>query len=342
MHPSKDTDLSRIPLQPRGVGRPRGERPGGFTLVEVLLSMSVLLFVLVFLCQALSHTSRIWSQGEAAKERMQTERVICDFIATELKTALLPIDRSKNNGLQLAVNPATVSGSFANRDCIFWQAPLASDQTLGDVAEIGYFVRWDTTSNAQNPRAQLCRFFASPSSGTAPNTWFQIYSNPTTWISDKIIQAVAPGDKASQYQGLFADNVVGLWIRCLDAYGQQITRDYSGASLQLPGGNYAFDSRRGYTDSRGEKTADYTDASGVRQPLCILPPTIEVNLVLIDATSAIRIGPSEQAAIAALSLTGAGADAGSFVAAAQNSLSLVKVRSGLRPYQMRIALVNAK
>lgn len=322
-------------------GKPTPASPG-FSLVEIMVSMSVLLILVILLSQALAHTSGLWLQGEANKERMQNERAICDFIATELRAALLPIDRTNTSSLQFVVNPpAVASGSYSNRDSIFWQAPLASDQTLGDVAEIGYFVKW-TAVNKTNPQARLCRMFINPGSGSTPSPLFKIYSDPSNWVSSAIIDAAVPADKANNYQGLFAEDILGLWVRCLDNYGNQIVQDYAGTSLQLANGNYGFDSRRGYTDSKGAKSPGYTDATGNKKPLCALPPAVEVSLVLMDAKTALRIGSSEQSAIMAAASSLQAPDADSFVAGAQTNPMLQRIKSGLRPYQIKLNLQNSR
>jgi len=324
---------------PEGRGR---DADAAFTLIELLAGMVLIILLALILSQMLAYTSDIWRKGEASKERMQNERVICDFIATEVRAALLPVDRTNRASLQFVVNPAGVSDAFSNNDAIFWQAPLASDQALGDVAEIGYFVHWDTTTDATNPRAQLCRFFVNPGSGTTANDAFLIYSNPDEWISDEVIQTVAPTDKTSHYQGLFAENILGLWVRCLDTYGEPITQDYAGASLALANGKHTFDSRDGYTDSKGRKSASYPDAGGTRRPLCTLPPMVEISIVLLDTKSAARVGPQEHADAVALYVDSGVTDAASFIAAARESPSLAKISSGMRPYQMRINLQNAR
>jgi len=297
---------------------PRGQC--AFTLIEVLVSMAILLLMVVLLHGILSGASGAWKLGEANKDRMQSARAISDFIANELESALLPLNRTSTNSLQLVVNPPGIS---TQRDSIFWQSPLAVDQTLGDVAEIGYFVRWDTQS-PQNPRAALCRFFVNltsrdPATGAiTANPNFLISSQPDTWLSDSVLDRVAPANAANDYLGLFAENVIGMWVRCIDSGGQVITA--SGTT---------FNSRTGYTDSLlGARAA------------CALPTMIDLSLVLLDARSAVRVGPAEMAAITGLVDTSANADA--FVDAAFQNSTLASFRSAFRAHHVRIHLRNSQ
>ncbi len=295
-----------------------------FSLIEVLVSMVVLLLMVVLLHGILSGASGAWKLGEANKDRMQNARTISDFIANELESALLPLNRTSTNSLQLVVNPPGISTQISHRDSIFWQSPLAVDQVLGDVAEIGYFVRWDTQTNPQNPRAVLCRFFVNltsrdPATGAiTANPNFLISSQPNTWLSDTLLDRVAPANATNNYLGLFAENVIGMWVRCLDSGGQVITA--SGTT---------FNSRTGYTDSLlGARAA------------CALPTMIDLSLVLIDARSAIRVGPAEMAAITGLVDTSTNADA--FVDAALQNSALASFGPAFRAHHVRIHLRNSQ
>ena len=315
-----------------------------FSLVELLVSLVILILLVFVLSQILTMTANTWMSGEAVKERMQNERAIGDFIANELRMALLPAGRKNTSSLQFVVNPSGVTASsYNNNDSVFWQAPIATDATYGDVAEVGYFIQWDT-STAQNPKAILSRFFVNPPSSSAGSTNYLIYTQPTAWINNTLIQSVAPANSANSYQGLFAENVVGLWIQCLDSYRVQITKDYNGNPLS----NDSYDSRNGYTDSQGHQSPSYTyvNSSGTSAtaPYCALPRMISVNLVLLDSQSAKRLGPSQQTAIQALVTSSASTStpASAFVTGALSNAGLAPIRSGFRSFQTYIYLEGSR
>lgn len=277
---------------------PRGRRTCGFTLLELMVSMAVLLLVVVVLGQMLSQSSNLWKQGEGNKERLQDLRATVDFIAGELQSALLPINRPSKENLEFTMNPAAASG-VRNKDSLFWQSPLAVDQSLGDIACIGYFIRWLGT--ADNPRPVLCRFYADPTD--ADN--FLIYSKPTTWLS--VLDTVAPATKARDYRGLFAENVVGLWVNLIGTNGAVLA-------------------------SSGTSWSSRNTAS--------LPAAVDIGLVMLDSQSAIRLTPALQSTITGL--VNSAPDAATFVTNAMANESLVPVAPGLRAYQTRISIQNGK
>ncbi len=299
-------------------------RRRGFTLVELLVGMTILAILVLLLGQMLSQVSGAWSMAESNKERLQNMRAISDFIDQELQAALLPINRTGTNSLQFVVNSPAIPAAYRNRDAIFWQTPLASDQTLGEIAEVGYFVKWDQ----QTPK--LCRFIVNPGktvSGVAvSDSNFLIYTNPSDWLSQGIIDAVAPANLANNYQGLFAENVVGLWVQCLDFTGKPITQDAGGTPFLSNG----FDSRRGYK---------YTDSNGVAVTKQ-LPAVVNLSFAMIDARSATKITASIKDAIS--TLAAGSANAQEFVTGAQANPAFRSVSQGLRYYQTSIYLQNSK
>jgi prepilin-type N-terminal cleavage/methylation domain-containing protein len=309
---------------------------GGFTLLEILVSIAILALIVVLLAQVANTASRAWISTEARKEVLQNVRAIGEFIGAEMRVALLPANRTSQSSLQFIVNPTASNGSYSNRDAVFWQVSLASNQTLGDVAEIGYFVQWNT-DDPQNPKARLCRFFVNPTTGDyTPNPDFLIYSNPTGWLTADLIRRTAPADKANAYNGLFAENVVGFWVQCLDAAGQPITKTYSGTAYTA----HAYDSRLGYTASDGSKNPGYTDSSGNAVLTCALPPMVELSFVMLDARTARKIGPSQQTAIQ--KIVAQSADASAFLTAAQADTHLANLFEGFRTHHTKVYLQNSK
>lgn len=225
---------------------------GAFTLVELLLAIVVLSLLIVLLMRMLNHTSGAWIGGRAQTDRRQSARVLADAIAQELQSALLPLDPSDPSNLQFTLNPSSVPAEYRHPDALFWQAPVATDRSFGDVAEIGYFLKWDE-SDISHPRPFLCRFFVNPTDSDN----YLIYRQPTQWLSGSILDAVAPANRVNgnAYRGLFAENVVGFWVRCYDGNREIIS----------PAEEY---------DSRVTKT---------------LPRSVKIFLVLIDSASVPRL-----------------------------------------------------
>ncbi len=215
-----------------------------FTLVELLVAVALLAFVSLILVGLASQGGKMWALAESQNQHRQRARAMLEFMVAEMREAVLPLDNSRPS-LQFVINPSNLDAKFLNRDAVFWQAPIATDESRGDLAEIGYFVRWDGT------QANLCRFSLDPSD---PD--YRIYKNPETWLSDALLDAAAPGDKAGKYRGLFLENVIGMWVK----------------AYQKDGTAYSGDSRTAL----------------------LLPAYVEISLVLLDGVSAKRVADAAE------------------------------------------------
>lgn len=225
----------------RSPGNPPRSR-AGFSLVEILAAMAVLSLVMLILVGLSDQMSRVWTKGLSQNQHRNRARSALTFMGRELRQAIVSPDTS-DTALQLVINPTSVTLNFPHS--IFWQAPVATDSSSGNIAEVGYFIRRDGN------RANLCRMLVNPT-----DTNYLIYdaSNPDKWVSDSVLDLVAPATKVSQYRGLFLENVLGLWVQ---AYNKDGTA-YFGNS---------------------RKTS----------PVNQLPACIKISLVFLDETSAKRV-----------------------------------------------------
>jgi prepilin-type N-terminal cleavage/methylation domain-containing protein len=280
-------------------------RAHGFTLVELVVSIGVLSILFVVLFGILAQLSSTWTEIRAQIYRHQTGQAILGAIASDLRVAMLPENRTDTQSLQLLVDPKALLSAPTNNylfpHAIFWQAPIATSTTNGNIAEVGYFIQWNTSPpySASKPQPQLYRFFQNPT-----DPYYYIYSNPTAWLTPTVLGNVNPAPSASgySYQGWFADNVIGLWVRCLDANGVPITQTATavGKPALAQTLNYSFDSRLGYCSSNAggttpayiPKSAYYDPGSGQNIIAGALPSTIEIAIVLLDTQAAQRLkGP---------------------------------------------------
>lgn len=222
-----------------------GNGAPGFTLVEMIVSVAILCMMVLLLAQFTNEAGRIWTMGERQTQHRQGARASLDFIAREMKMATLAIDQG--NSLEFVINPPGFD--HQNRDAVFWQAPIATETSNGDLAEVGYFVKWDPETS----RANLCRFFVNPSDTEN----YLIYSAPDNWLNNEAVNNVAPADRANNYQGLFLENVLGLWVSAYFSDGSA----YPGSSR---------DTATGSAPAR-------------------LPAYARISLVLLDARTAQRM-----------------------------------------------------
>ena len=313
----------------------------GFTLIEVLVSVTILLAIVGMLSVVFNEISRAWQKGEGRGERRRSARSLADFIAAELQGALLPVEtvgKAGQGNLQLLINPPSsqVPDDFRNADAAFWQAPIAVETSLGEVAGVGYFVKWMKTDAAPVPRPVLCRFFVNPSAQSSSGAFtknpdFKIYdpTNPDSWLNKSLLDGVAPADKAHGYVGLFAENVIGLWLRCTGLDGVELPK--------------AFDSRKGYP-----LTVKYADASGNQQTKIerrYLPASVTVSIAQLDSRLAVRMDPVWES-VRKLSRDTGVRDAADFVdrmqTEAKSNAALRPLLGGLRTYTTQIQLINGR
>jgi hypothetical protein len=252
-----------------------------------MVSMAVLSLIVFLLVTVFGNLTRAWLTTEGTSERQRSRRALSDVIAAELHGALLPVDTvpdpAKGGNLQFVVNPpdTQVPAEYRNADAIFWQAPIATETTFGDIAEIGYFLKWDT-ENPLRPRGQLCRLFVNPSiydsrlKTVAPNPNYLIYDrNPKAWLSPALLKRMTPADRKSGYLGLFAEDVVGFWVRCHGVDGTELK---------------GFDSRVGYPHRYSYLDGAGRTVSKVEQRY--LPARVTVSVAQLDSRTAERLAPA--------------------------------------------------
>lgn len=252
-----------------------------FTLLEVLVATAVLSLMVVLLASIAGQVSKVWQDVSANNQQRSAARVLLHFMARELQAARQPVPMpSATNAANLqmvaslpanAANATVIPGENLCPHALFWQAPAAQNTSMGNIASVGYFIRWDATSQPGRAKPILSRFFVGPSD--AAN--FQIYDQTGTvannWLS--VLPTVAPATPPD-YQGWLSDNVIALWIRFLDAEGQPITQNAAGQTM-----NYAFDSRQGYR----------SPATGQIHPAPAYPPCVEIALVTVDSKTLEKI-----------------------------------------------------
>ncbi len=256
--------------------------PPGFTLVEILAAVSVLVVLVVVLSSMASHVGKLWTRIDSQNQRRTVARALLQSMAREIQMIRIPVPAnplasvSGSGNLQLAVNLTKIADKEAipsdclNPHAIFFQAPIAVNDSCGAIAEVGYFVRWDTTSKPGVATANLSRFYADPSKSSD----FLIYSG-SNWFAN--VLNVAPAT-APSWNGWLADNVIALFVRCLNKDGVPITVNANGQAFEA-GNPFAFDSSQGYTDPT---TLLVHQAPAV-------PPCIEITIVVVDSNTAQKI-----------------------------------------------------
>jgi len=327
----------------------KAPKHSGYTLIELLVATTILSLLLVMLAQVANLIASTWSSGNGRAERRQNGRALVDFIGQEMRAAALPVDKTagaSSADLHFVINPTTVATDLCQPHAAFWQAPIATDARLGDMAVVGYFIRWSTQPNDPTvPKASLCRVFINPCLTSDPpvdppmaNPQHRVYKNAADWITTAVLDAEAPATDASGYRGLFADNVIGLFIRCFDAEGNRITQAGTGAK---------FNSRIDYNGR--EKNAAGSWAPVVRYAPT-LPDSVEISLVLLDTRAASRLSADTMSIIKAASASsdvlsepaGSGkTPADGMIKTLQDNVAMRQIIPGMSSHSLRIYLENA-
>jgi type II secretory pathway pseudopilin PulG len=246
----------------------------GFTLLELLVATAVFIGLALILVSIAASLSSFWQLGIAHNERRSSALSAFSRMARDLRFASLPPDPSATN-FQLVINPTKVGGSYLFPQAAFWQAPVASDRSRGNMALVGYFVQWVKEADVSVPK--LCRLLVDSD---------YLMQKPSDFVSDALIASNAPATKASGYSGQLAENVLGLWMRPLDQRKNPILNDAKADAFP----NGQFDSARGYT-------VGLTNGSGTlvtKVFASALPASLEVALVAVDARTAKRLSGDEK------------------------------------------------
>lgn len=319
-----------------------GANDSGLTLVELLVATAVAIVLIVMVVSVVGRVSGIWQDMFARTSSQQSARTALEFMTRELQGVRMPVYRVRATdpanpnelGLQFLLSPSTIDSTFRNPHCIFFQAPIGTEGTSGDIAIVGYFVYWDV-SDPNHPKPQLRRLVLGEDS---PD--FKVYSDPLKWLNDDLIKNLAIPASDSPLRGWFVDGVIAIFVRAFDTEGKVIayysnpvtmvtstTANAYAPASQRTGPTYEYDSRRGYRMTGSTNDQDRT----VLPP--VLPAALEVTLVVVSPRAASRITAKLVPTIGFRNPVLFTNDFRTFM----NSLP-ANVKSGVRVYSTRIQL----
>jgi type II secretory pathway pseudopilin PulG len=245
---------------------------GAFTLVEVLVASGIMALMVLALASVLGSVTNLSSQASSRLDAVRLGREVFDLFNRDLSQAVITRRPLGTSGpLQFCVNPAQIGAAYRNASAVFWQSAISRDRTSGNLAVVGYFVQ----KTAPN-RAQLRRVLIEPT-----DALYEIYSKPNDWLPattfDQFVAASGSSASNKEDRGWAADGVLGLWIRCLDANGEIITKNGAG-TVQ----NYSFDSRAGYRSGSSTNGFVYSTFNA-------LPAFVDVGLICVAPRDVERI-----------------------------------------------------
>ncbi len=270
-------------------------RGAAFTLIELIVSMTILSIIVLMVASLAGVANRAWSNGNQSSEVYQNGRAILDLIARDLRFAAI------SPKLQFIQSPSLGgAGQLTYSSNIFWQANIGST-SKGSLCEVGYYL---------TDQCELKRFFVPPDDtanyaifNTPPSNSFASYQSVAPWVTNYLA-----GTNATTKQPLatvVCNGVLGFWVRCLDVNGDPIpyvsnSIEYNSADEFQP----AVPGVRspGASQAQNPTSFKYTDHA-TTAAANLLPSAVELYVLTVDKPTYDRVktrldaDPSGQSAV---------------------------------------------
>jgi len=284
--------MSKPFLSPRS----RNSR-AAFTILELLVSIAIFSAILVSVMSAVNQISAMWRSTSDKIEAFQDARAAFDLLTRNLSQATLntyvgydddvaPKRYLRKSELQLICKPAGTDfpGTVGTGEAVFFQAPASRTKNTtayggmeGLLNGCGYYIEYDPYRNdsddpdtpdfiqAKAGHQRLHRYRLMQL--LIPTEENKIYSTPTQWYEGHSLDA-----------HVIASNIIALIIRPQDPAAT--TTEVVGVDPPDLTGDYSYDSTADGNQSPQPITANQ------------LPPVIQVTMIAITESSAIRLGNS--------------------------------------------------
>ena len=305
--------------QRRASSNPRaGFRSGAaraFTLVELLVSMTVLTVLLLIVTNVISETQKAWSQASSRTTQFREARAAFDLITRNLSQATLNTywDYYRSNPGDAATPPSRYErkselsficgqavnllargggGAICSTHAIFFQAPLGVSQEGANaglnnmLCGRGYFITYASDApylpGFLPPSYAKQRFRLMEYSPPAERNRIYVENsrpsdNPTAWFDQDAVTVIAAGETTETRSPTrpVAENIVALII------SPRLSPRETGAA-----GNPTRIAPAYAYDSSVVENATATSPQGTQH---LIPPLIEVTMVALDEPSAQRL-----------------------------------------------------
>lgn len=126
-------------------GGGRKSEIGGFTLVEILVAMALLMVVVVLLHQVYSSASALWQRSLQRIDAVREARAALDIVARELSMTRLEPNLPTLHFGELFSDPEVPEG--LNRQ-VYALVPLVRNDGNSDLCAVGYYCAWDHEEKA--------------------------------------------------------------------------------------------------------------------------------------------------------------------------------------------------
>lgn len=325
-------------------------RPRAFTLVELLVAMTVLVLMVTLLFSIVNQASTIWQRSRNEVGSYQSVRFAFNLMTRSLAQSRMnayqgydnddaPTKYIRKSDLEFVIDSPQGPPFFNQGNSVFFQAPLGQSDTAslsglpGALNTIGYYVTYGKDPNLpaflstyDRNRFRLMQMLvptekmtvsAASSGSTDIHAWYKNY--------------IPTGTSSAPYVNVVANNVILLL--CWPRLSEQ--EDPAGSALtQIQSGAYRYDSSSNSTQSPQPITANQQ------------PPLVQVTFVAIDDVAASRLPntsdtpPQIKDALQGLFTNATVAQYKSDLATLESRL--VNARIGYRIFNSNVALLEAK
>jgi uncharacterized protein (TIGR02599 family) len=295
----------------------RSER-SAFTVLELLVSMTILSLLMAMVLSMLSATQNGWRGVTSKASQFREARLAFETISRRLRQATLnaywdyefddqnkPVKYIRQSELHYVSGPMSriVSGADKRKfptHGVFFQAPFgfSQDAELRDFNELlnawGYFIEYGDDEDSVPPflrglvepkyRFRLKEF-------RQPAEELRIYediderrsgqtSDDNGWFSQEVV-----GSRAAAQKRVVADNIIALVITPMEpgtGSGQKIPQPFRSEFVT----DYIYNSRDGIEVGRGNPNTPQPET------LHVLPPLVRVTIIALDEVTFNRLDPT--------------------------------------------------
>jgi uncharacterized protein (TIGR02599 family) len=263
-------------------------RSGGWTTLELLVSMAVLGLLLVFAADILGVSQRAWLSIRSASRRQDSLDAALDVLKRELSRATLHtrlehqpggVETVRESDLHFVCGPASEllpGRAAAIGDAVFFQAAAAEGalrealQARGFWIEYGTDEAWRPPFLLAQPRKRFRLLLWHP-----PATAFTLHQSPLALITDRAA-LYAWFQQLSTHVSVVAENIIAMRIQA------------------VPGTARTYDSRR-HQWSPGAPEAAQTRHQ--------LPAALHIQMLVVDEASWARLPDSQSEKLAQTVIT---------------------------------------
>jgi len=287
-----------------------------FSLVELLVAMSVLVVITVVLVSIVGQIATAWVSTQSRVESFRNGRAVLEFMGRDLRSLVPPQTRQSSYGIEVlgksfpprasilrpafqfiqdAGDPAQGLSPMltntwtqaTNSSSWFGQARL-QNTSRGDVSIVGYYLARSTSGD----RYELRRLLVSPATTNGTNPDYKLFSSNAAYQDFASVIPIEtnnyPDSPSWLYLGTpafeknssaLSDNVIAFWIRCLDRGGNPIPWLMNQNTQSRP---FKFNSSA-YFQTAPSSTNFFRYTSANTTPANELPAALECTIITVDS-----------------------------------------------------------